>query len=107
MEAPATHLANARGKGVKFFISGGIRDHFVLPSHAIRAFNALAEENDRISEEDYRFIDEKQALPEGLQEQGEKNRFFEEADLPIVFRRTSNDATLILFDAVHDIVYYK
>jgi dipeptidyl aminopeptidase/acylaminoacyl peptidase len=103
--SPSAYLANARGKAVKVFISGGLRDHFVPPSHAIRAFNDLAGEDDRISQEDQRFIDENKALPERLKGQGEKNFFFEEAGLPVAFSRTSENATLFLFDGGHDLVY--
>ncbi|RJQ68980.1 MAG: dipeptidyl aminopeptidase [Desulfobacteraceae bacterium] len=103
--SPSAYLVGARGKGLKVFISGGIHDPFVPPSHAIRAFNDLAGDGHKIAEADYRFLDETGKLPEGLQGQGQKNRFFEEAGLPVVVRRSSMDATLILFDGGHDIVY--
>jgi predicted esterase len=103
--SPSAYLRNARGKGVKIFISGGIEDPFVPTSHAIRAFNDLAREEDAIAEADYRFIDESETLPARLQGQGQKDRLFEEAGLPIIFSRTSGGATLILFDGGHDIAY--
>jgi dipeptidyl aminopeptidase/acylaminoacyl peptidase len=103
--SPSAYLANARGKGVQVFLSGGTQDHFVPPSHAIRAFNDLSDEDQKISAEDYQFLDENEALPDGLQGQKEKNRFFEEAALPVVFKRTSENATLFLFEGGHDIVY--
>ncbi len=103
--SPSSYLSGARGKGVKIFISGGIQDHFVPPSHAIRAFNDLADDDDRIAEADYRSLDETGTLPERLKGQGEENRFFEEAELPVVFRRTSGNGTIYLFDGGHDIVY--
>jgi predicted esterase len=103
--SPSAYLAGARGKGVQVFLSGGIQDHFVPPSHAVRAFNDLADEDHKISESDYRFLDETGTLPEGLQGHGEENRFFEEAGLPVVFKRTSGNATLFLFEGGHDIVY--
>ncbi len=103
--SPSSYLKNARGQGVRFFISGGTQDRFVPPSHAIRTFNALAAEEDRISEEDYRFIDDAEVIPVGLKGETEENRFFSEAGLPVVFSRTSEGATLILFDGGHDMVY--
>jgi dipeptidyl aminopeptidase/acylaminoacyl peptidase len=103
--SPSAYLANARGKDIKVFLSGGIKDHFVPPSHAIRAFNDLTDEENKISEEDYQFIDETETLPEGFQGQGEKNLFFEKAELPVIFKRTSENATLFLFEGGHDIVY--
>lgn len=103
--SPSSYLANARGKDVQVFISGGIQDLFVPPSHAIRAFNDLSGKKHRISEEDYRFIDKHEKLPENLTGQEQKNRFFEEAGLPVVFARTSDNATILLFEGGHDIVY--
>ncbi|MGB3222467.1 MAG: prolyl oligopeptidase family serine peptidase [Desulforhopalus sp.] len=103
--SPSAYLSNARGKNVQFFISGGIEDHFVPPSHAIRAFNDLAEAGDRISEADYQALDKTESLPENLAGQEKEIRFFEEADLPVVFARKSGNATLFLFDGGHDIVY--
>ena len=103
--SPSAYLGNARGKGVKVFISGGIDDPFVPVSHAIRAFNELADQHDGISEADYRFIDDSEKLPASLRGQRKKNLLFEEAGLPVLFERTSLGATLILFDGGHDIAY--
>jgi predicted esterase len=103
--SPSAYLADARGKGVRFYISGGLQDPFVPPSHAIRAFNDLVAEEHRISETDYRFIDENKALPENLAGDVRPHPLFEEAGLPVVLTRTANDATLILFDGGHDIAY--
>jgi predicted esterase len=103
--SPSYYLEGARGKGVRFFISGGVEDRFVPPSHAIRAFNDLAAENEMITEPHYLFVDEAETLPDGLKGEAEENRFFEEAGLPVVFSRTSGGATLILFDGGHDMVY--
>ncbi len=103
--SPAAWLENARGKGTKVFVSGGIKDHFVPPSHAIRAFNALAEEADRVSEQDYRSLDKTETLPEGMRGDGEKHPLFEAAGLPVVFHRASGDAVIYLFDGGHNIIY--
>ncbi len=105
IRSPSSYLANARDKGVKILISGGIQDHFVPPSHAVRAFNDLAEEDDKITEADYRFMDDTETLPDGLTGQGKENRFFKEAELPVVFVRKSGNVTLVLFDGGHNIVY--
>jgi len=103
--SPSTYLDNARGKGVKVFISGGIHDHFVPPSHAVRVFNALADDRDRISEADYKALDKNESLPEGLSGQSVNNALFDNAGLPVIFSRNSNGATLLLFDGGHDIAY--
>jgi predicted esterase len=103
--SPSTYLENARDKGIRIFISGGLSDPFVPPSHAIRAYNDLVEEDQQISESVYEFIDENKMLPENLETHPNTNPFFEEAGLPVVFKRSSNGITLVLFDGGHDIVY--
>jgi predicted esterase len=103
--SPSTYLPDARGKDVKVFISGGVEDPFVPTSHAIRAFNDLAAEEEKISESDYRFIDEQRELPEHLEGEAGADRFFEQAGLPVLLKRTSKNATLVLFDGGHDIAY--
>jgi predicted esterase len=103
--SPSAYLANARGKGVSVFIGGGIQDPFVPPSHAIRAFNELAEEDQKIGAQDYQFIDQHKRLPEGLEDHHGGDPLFEQARLPVVFKRASGDATLILFRGGHDIAY--
>jgi predicted esterase len=103
--SPSAYLKNAHGKGIRIFISGGLSDPFVPPSHAIRAFNDLVEEGQKISESDYQFIDKSKTLPEHLKGHENTNRFFEEAGLPVVFKRTSRGKTLILFDGGHDMIY--
>ncbi|SDB60756.1 Prolyl oligopeptidase family protein [Desulfonatronum thiosulfatophilum] len=103
--SPSTYLSQARGTEVQVYVGGGMGDPFVPPSHAIRAFNELADEEDRISEEDFMYIDENKALPEHLQGQEVSDPFFEKAGLPVVLKRKSNNATIVLFDGGHDIVY--
>jgi predicted esterase len=105
--SPSAYLSGARGKDVRVFISGGVDDPFVPPSHAIRAFNDLADDNDKISEDDYRFLDKNQSLPEGLRGYEEEDRFFEEAGLPVVFTRRSGNGVIYLFEGGHDIVFNK
>ncbi|GAB6058309.1 alpha/beta hydrolase family protein [Desulfonatronum parangueonense] len=103
--SPSTYLHQARGKDVQVYVGGGMSDPFVPPSHAIRAFNDLVDEKDRIAEEDYRFIDTNKSLPEHLQGQEVSDPFFEEAGLQVVLKRKSGNATIVLFDGGHDIVY--
>jgi predicted esterase len=105
--SPSTYLRNARGKEIRVFISAGVEDPFVPPSHAVRAFNDLARDKDKISEDDYRYIDEHKSLPEGLKGYEEEHPFFEEAGLPVIFKRESGNVTIFLFDGGHDIVYNK
>ena len=105
--SPSAYLKNARGKDIRIFVSGGLKDPFVPPSHAIRVFNDLADPEDGISEEDYLYIDENQSLPQGLEEREVSDPFFEEAGLEVVFAIESANITLFLFDGGHDIIYNK
>jgi hypothetical protein len=86
-------------------IGAGARDHFVPPSHAIRAFNTLAAPGDAIAEPLYRSLDETRALPESLAAESESSPLFDSAGLPVIFKRSSNNATLVLFDGGHNVVY--
>lgn len=107
--SPAAHLRDARGQRTRVFIGAGIHDPFVPPSHAVRAFNALAAPADQIPKSIYQRLDQTETLPEGLSNTPEAtkqlSRLFAHADLPMLFRRTSNRASLVLFDGGHDVVY--
>jgi predicted esterase len=103
--SPSAHLPNARGKKVKIFVSGGIHDHFVPPSHALRAFNDLARREDRISKADMKALDRTESLPPGMRGNEIKNRHFEKAEAPVVFGRESGNGVVYLFDGGHNIIY--
>ena len=67
--------------------------------HSFRGFNVLADEKDRVSEDDIAYFEANQAVPASLQTQyvdpfyGKKNR--------IHFRRTSALARLTIFEGGH------
>ncbi len=104
--SPSRHLGGQGPKRVKVFISGGVKDPFVPTSHAIRAFNALAEEMDSIPEAEFDFIDKADKLPESLVGQGRKDPLFEAAGLPVILHRTSGNATLVLLLATNRFVRF-
>jgi pimeloyl-ACP methyl ester carboxylesterase len=100
--SPLSWLVNAAGI-VPVDISSGIHDGHrgsVPVGQAIRAYNILAEEKDRISESDIAFIEEKEQIPShfGVPEQdpayGRK----------IHLRRQSRSVRLTLFEGGHDIL---
>ncbi|MBQ4329708.1 MAG: prolyl oligopeptidase family serine peptidase [Lentisphaeria bacterium] len=101
--SPLTHLPGAKGK-VTVEIGTGIHDgHPGVPvSHAVRAFNALASEEDRVSEEDMEYMDKMEAIPEHLK--------FRDADDPafgpckVLFRRISGRVRITLFEGGHDLL---
>ena len=100
--SPLTWLARARAQNVPAYICTGIHDGWkgsVPVGHAFRGFNALADEKDRISEDDIAYFEANQDVPKALASKwddpfyGAKNR--------IHFRRTSRLARLTIFEGGH------
>jgi pimeloyl-ACP methyl ester carboxylesterase len=103
--SPSSHLEGAAGR-VPILIAHGIRDKTVPPSHAMRAFDALADPQDRFSDEQRRAIDDTAKLPPDLATQAPgPHPSFAAAGLPVRFERRSREATLILYDGPHDLAY--
>jgi dipeptidyl aminopeptidase/acylaminoacyl peptidase len=102
--SPSTYLKNARGKGVQIYIAHGIKDDFAQPGHALRAFNELVDDKDKISTEDIRFIDSKGQLPSGLAGNID-DEFYRTAGKRLLFKRISGNATVTLFNGEHDVLY--
>ena len=101
--SPLTYLANPDVRSVPVMIVTGIHDGWmgsVPVGHAIRAFNALACPDKRISEADISAIELTQAIPEGLGGESADDPFYPAAT-PLLFRRTSGNVRLTLFDAGH------
>lgn len=100
----SSYLKNARGTDLPVYIATGVKDGFVPPSHSIQAFNDLANQTDRISPEDIRYIDKKRSLPAHL-----KGDFFDslftDAGLRLIFERKSDKVILKIFDGKHDVIY--
>jgi len=100
--SPITYLANA--KGVRVHINAGIRDGHtgsVPVSHSLRAFNELAAAEDRLSPEEIRYFVQRAAVPPHL-----ASRLFDPsygARQPL-FRRTSGNVTVTIFDGGHELV---
>ncbi len=100
--SPITHLPKARAAGTHVDICEGIHDGHsgsVPVGHAIRAFNVLADEADRISEEDIDFIERNEKVPPHLAFTG-KDPFFDDARR-IYLRRQSANVRLTIFEAGH------
>ena len=100
--SPLTWLARAKAQSVPAYICTGIHDGWkgsVPVGHSFRGFNALADEKDRVSEDDIAYFEANQAVPASLQAKyadpfyGRKNR--------IHFRRTSALARLTIFEGGH------
>ena len=104
--SPLFFLAAARG--VTLDISSGIHDGHtgsVPVSHALRAFNAVAEANGfpsaMISAEDINLIVERAEIPLHLRATLNDPAFTK----PLLFRRQAGTARLNLFDGGHEILY--
>jgi hypothetical protein len=98
--SPLFHLAAA--KGVPIDISTGIHDGHtgsVPVSHTLRAFNALAAEERRLTEADIASLVRDRGIPEGLR--SEKQDDSERAKA-VLFRRVSGNARVTLFEGGHD-----
>ena len=101
--SPLTWIENAKNAGVPIYIVTGIHDGWkgsVPVGHSFRAFNALADEKDRVSEEDIKTIEETQAVPDALAYKGPKDPFYD-AKRRIHFRGTSANVRFTLFEGGH------
>ena len=100
--SPLTWLQRTREAKVPVYICTGIHDGWkgsVPVGHAIRAFNVLADEKDRISEADIAFIEANQRTPPGFACGDLADPFY--AKRPVHLRRTSANARLTLFEGAH------
>lgn len=101
--SPLTYLSKAQG--VKIDINAGIHDGHrgsVPIGHALRGFNALAGEADRLSEEQIGVFVEQARVPEGLETDIDDPVY---GDRRPLFRRASGEARITIFDGGHEIVY--
>jgi dipeptidyl aminopeptidase/acylaminoacyl peptidase len=103
--SPASQLTAAAGR-VSILIAHGLGDKTVPPSHALRAFDAVAAPQDRFTDEQRRFIDERGALPPDLERLAPSSHpLFSAAGLPVRLERRSREVTLVLYDGQHDLAY--
>ena len=101
--SPLTWIARAAEAGVPCYIVTGIHDGWsgsVPVGHSFRAFNALAEERDRVPESAIAEIEATQTVPEALRYGGPVDPFFPEKSR-IHFRGTSRNVRLTLFEGGH------
>ena len=100
--SPLTWLARAKAQGVPAYICTGIHDGWkgsVPVGHSYRAFNVLADEKDRVSEDDIAYVEANQAVPAAMAFTG-KDPFYD-AKMRVHFRRTSGCARLTIFEGGH------
>lgn len=102
--SPSAHLDAARDAGVPIYIGAGLADHIVPATHAVWAFNQLADPDHRLSEAQAGAIGAG-SIPEELAGEIGEGTYFAEEDPPLVFARSSASVTLALFDGGHEGVY--
>ena len=100
--SPLTWIDNARKAGVPVYIVTGIHDGWkgsVPVGHSFRAFNALADEKDRVSEDQIKAIEDTQSVPESIAYKGPRDPFY--SPKGIHFRGTSANVRFTLFEGGH------
>ena len=106
--SPSTHVPDVAGQ-IRILIAHGIGDTTVPPEQALRAFNDLANEGDRISEEQIDQLMSTREVPKALRERSGQNGdafpAFAEADAKVLLHLESGPAELVLFEGEHDMLY--
>ena len=101
--SPLAWIDNARKAGVPVYIVTGIHDGWtgsVPVGHSFRAFNALADEKDRVSESDIAEIEATRKVPADMAYKGAEDPFYS-AKHRIHFRGTSANVRFTLFEGGH------
>lgn len=101
--SPSAYIDGAR-RAVPVYIAVGIDDTFVPPSHSLRAYNALADDDGRISDEDVESISKEHRLPDGFV-LSDGDPLFEEAGVELLHERASAKAVLKIYRGRHDVLY--
>lgn len=102
--SPMHYLDAAREQAVPVFIGQGIGDSLLSPSQGARAFNQLADPEDRFTDEELEQIG-RRSVPEHLAGAIQTETFFGEGDPAPVLARQSASVWLVFFQANHEMVY--
>lgn len=94
----STYLENAKGLNIE--ICAGLYDNTIPVSHTLRAFNALAEEADRVSKEDIEYMRVHKKIPEKLKLKIDDPVYKNKA----LFRRKSGNVRVTIFNGGHHIM---
>ena len=102
--SPVTHLKNA--VNVPLDINAGIHDGHdsggVPISHSFKAFNVLADQKDKVSDEEIKYFVEKSEVPAHLKQTISDPTYGLKKPL---FRRVSGNTRLTIFDGGHRLVF--
>lgn len=102
--SPLAWLDAARRSRVPVYVATGIHDGWkgsVPVGHALRAFNALADEKDRIGEDDIAFMEKMRSVPAAIAA-GAADPFYP-GERRVHLRRESANAMLTVFEGGHEI----
>lgn len=102
--SPSTYLDVLREHEVPVFIAQGINDPYVMRNAAADVYNALADPDDRLGDEDVDLL-RRGRVPGDAAAAVTIETHFEARDPDPVFARESGAALLVYFRAGHDMVY--
>ena len=105
MRSPVTHLKNA--KNLPLDINAGIHDGHdsggVPISHSFKAFNAVADPNDRVSGGDIQYFNDKSEVPPHLVQTIDDPTY---GNNKALFRKVSGNTRLTIFDGGHRLNFH-
>jgi hypothetical protein len=103
--SPINFLDNA--ENVAIDLNAGINDghgNYSVPiSHTLSAFNKLADRTDTLTQNEINYFVTNASVPENLSNEIEDDPLYK--DKPVLFRRTSENARVTIFDGGHEIIY--
>ncbi len=103
--SPVSVMQGVRDAGIPVYLAGGIRDDVVPIVDLLQAFNALADDEDRIPDDVLNDV-AAEGSPPALDGYPAADTRFTPADPAPLFSRTSAAATVVVFDGGHEFVYY-
>lgn len=101
----SAHLEGARGSPVRIYIAAGIDDPFVSPRHALSAFNLLAAEPDRFTEQQIGRLVDMRDVPADMRSLAPGDSTYASVGRPVLLQRSSGQVTLLVFQGRHDVIY--
>lgn len=104
IRSASTYLQNA--SGIPLDINTGVNDGHkgsVPVSQSLKAFNALARIEDRLSDADIKFMTDNAQIPENLK-MSVNDPLYSNSKRPVLFRRVSGNVRITVFDGGHDII---
>ncbi len=102
--SPSTYLDVIREHEIPVFIGQGIWDPFVMRNAAADVYNALADSDDRLSDDDVESL-RRGRVPGESADAVTIETHFEDRDPDPVFARQSTSVLMVYFAAEHDLVY--